>query len=140
MAFCNLTYTSPWPINEIQKLLFETTDMNPRILPISEILKERQEQIVQLIKNWDPSLEKEILADNFYLDKSREKRKSEVEEILQKAGKIQKVEILDVLNQLRGSFSLTTENGSVSVFFTLTPESNPKIQQLNISFIPNEME
>jgi hypothetical protein len=32
---------------------------------------------------------------------------------------------------------LKTENGAIHIFFTLTPEKIPKVQQLNISFQPN---
>jgi hypothetical protein len=41
-------------------------------------------------------------------------------------------------NQLRGNFKVETENGVISIFFTLTPEKYPKIQQLNISLEANE--
>jgi len=138
MAFCNLTYTTPWPSTEIRKLLFETIDLQPRQLPVSDILVERHEQVVQLIQSWDPALEAKILAENFYLDKSREHRMSEVKEMLDKAGAIQSVDEIVPLNQLRGSFKLKTENGAIDIFFTLTPEKTPKVQYLNISFHANE--
>jgi len=134
MAFCNLTYTTPWPFTEIRKLLFEKTGLQPRQLPASDILIERQEQITQLIQSWDTTLEAKILAENFYLDKSREHRISEVKEILDKAGIIQSVGEIEPFNQLRGDFKLHTENGTIDIFFTLTPEKNPKVQYLNITF------
>lgn len=134
MAFCNLTYTSPWPYDEIGKLLFETLDLEPRKLPVSNILAERKEQIIQLLENWDTQLEARILAENFYLDKSREDRISETNEVLQKAGTIQSIDEIEPRNQLRGSFKMNSENGVVRVFFTLTPQKYPKVQQLDISF------
>lgn len=138
MAFCNLTYTSPYPADKIIKLLFETIDLQPRELPVSDILVERQEQVTQLIQSWDTDLEAEILAENFYLDKSREYRMSEVQEVLEKAGTIYTMIEMKPLNQLRGSFKLQTENGAIDISFTLTPEKNPKVQYLNVSFLPNE--
>jgi hypothetical protein len=138
MAFCNLTYTSPYPADKIVKLLFETIKLEPRVLPVSDILLERQEQLAQLIQTWDKDLEAEILAENFYLDKSREHRISEVQNVLDKAGAIQRMNEMVPLNQLRGSFKLITENGAIKIFFTLTPEKDPKVQQLNLSFQPNE--
>jgi len=135
MAFCNLTYTSPWPFKEIGKLLFETSGINkPRQLPISDFLNERQKQITQLIQNWEPEIESKILAENFYLDRSREDRMAEVQEVLIKAGAIQKIEEMKPSNQLRGSFKLQAENGLINIFFTLTPEKYPKVQQLDVSF------
>jgi len=140
MAFCNLTYTTPWPYKKIGKLLFENSEIKPRQLPISDFLNERQEQVAQLIQKWDPELETKILAENFYMDKSREHRITEVQEVLDKAGAIQKIDEIKPKNQLRGSFKLQTENGFIKVFFTLTPEKYPKVQQLDVSFQPNEKE
>lgn len=138
MAFGNLTYTSPWPLAEIRKLLFETVDLQPRQLPVSDILVERQEQIAQLIQTWDTDLEAKILAENFYLDESRDHRMAEVKEVLDKAGVIQSIEKMEPYNQLRGSFKMITENGAIDIFFTLTPEKDPKVQYLNVSFQPLE--
>ena len=138
MAFCNLTYTTPWPFKEIGKLLFEHSEIKPRELPISDFLNERQEQITQLIQNWDEEIEAKILAENFYLDKSKEDRMAEVQEVLDKAGAIQKIDEIKPSNQLRGSFKLHAENGFINIFFTLTPEKYPKVQQLDVSFQPNE--
>lgn len=134
MAFGNLTYTSPWPYRDIGKLLFETLKLEPRKLPVSNILAERKEQIVQLIDNWDAKLETKILADNFYLDKSREDRLTALSDVLQKAGPIESIDEVEPRNQLRGSFNMNSENGVLRVFFTLTPEKYPKVQRLDISF------
>jgi CubicO group peptidase (beta-lactamase class C family) len=137
MAFGNLTYTSPWSFQEIEKLLFETIDLQARELPASDILMVRQEQVVQLIQNWDTGLEAEILAENFYLDKSREHRMAEAKEMMDKAGAILSMEEIKPLNQLRGTFNLKAENGIIEILFTLTPEKNPRIQRLNMSFKAN---
>ncbi|MAU16379.1 MAG: serine hydrolase [Muricauda sp.] len=138
MAFCNLTYTSPWSLNELSKLLFETADLQPRKLPASDVLLERQEQLTQLIQNWEPTLEEQILAENFYLDRSREKRRAAIQEVLEKAGAIEAVGDLHPINQLRGRYTLQAENGKVNIFFTLTPEKYPKVQRLDVAFEPNE--
>jgi CubicO group peptidase (beta-lactamase class C family) len=138
MAFCNLTYTSPYPVTKIKELLFKTIGLQPRELPVSAILAERQEQVAQLIQTWDKDLEAEILAENFYLDKSREHRFSEIQHVLAKAGTVLSMDEIKPLNQLRGSFKLKTKNGAIHVLFTLTPEKNPKVQRLIVSFQPNE--
>jgi len=140
MAFCNLTYTSPWPLRDIAKLLFDTLELEPRKLPVSNILVERKEQIVQLIQHWDTDLEAKILAENFYLDQSREDRMGEAKDVLQNAGAIESIDDIEPRNQLRGSFNMNAENGVVRVYFTLTPEKYPKVQQLDISFQLNKGE
>lgn len=138
MAFCNLTYTSPWPLWEIGKLLFETIDLQSRKLPVSSILSERQEQVAKLIQNWDTDMEKKILAENFYLDKSREHRMSAIKKVLNKAGAIQSMDNINPDNQLRGEFKLKAENGDILVYFTLSPEKNPKVQYLEVWFREKE--
>lgn len=134
MAFGNLTYTDPYPYNEMKKVLFETIGLQKRQLPVSDILKERQQQIVRMIKDWDPKLEDEILAENFYLDFSRDHRMKRISNVLQKAGEIKSVSTLEPNNQLRGRFEIEGDKGLVEVFFTLTPQKDPKIQQLDVSF------
>ncbi|MCK0109909.1 beta-lactamase family protein [Flavobacteriaceae bacterium S0825] len=134
MAFGNLTYTGPLPISKVEQLLFDKAGLEPRELPVSDILEKRKEQVLDLVQNWDANLEKEIIAENFYLDRSREKRMSQAKQIFAEAGAIVKVEDLTPLNQLRGRFNVQTENGIISMFFTLTPEKSPKVQRLNISF------
>jgi CubicO group peptidase (beta-lactamase class C family) len=138
MAFGNLTYTAPWPLKKIEKLLFETLELKPRKLPISDILRERQQQVKQLIQSWSPDLEQELLAENFYLDISREHRMAEAEEIFDSAGTVLVTEEITPYNQLRGRFKIKTEKGVIHVFFTLTPEKEAKLQHLNLSFEPNE--
>lgn len=138
MAFGNLTYTTPIPYDQIEKLLFETLKLQPRRLPVSEVMEHRKEQIIQLINTWDSNLEIEIIADNLYLDKSREKRKKEIQEILDKAGNIEKVQKISPRNQLRGDFKMGCKNGEINIFFSLTPENIPRIQKLNLSFKANK--
>ncbi|WP_347921720.1 serine hydrolase domain-containing protein [Pontimicrobium sp. SW4] len=134
MAFGNLTYTGPLPINKVEQLLFDKTGLEPRELPVSDILEKRKAQVLDLVQNWNANLEKEIIAENFYLDKSRDKRMSQAKQIFAEAGAVVKVEDLTPLNQLRGRFNVQTENGIISMFFTLTPEKSPKVQRLDMSF------
>ncbi len=138
MAFCNRTYTSAYPREKIEKLLFETIGLEPRKLPVSDILVERQTQIMELIQNWDPNLEAIILAENFFMDKSRDIRMSEMQGLLIQAGEIKNIDEVRPDNQLRGRFKANTQNGIIDIFFTLTPEKDPKIQQLDVSFQPNK--
>lgn len=138
MAFCNLTYTSAYPRSKIGELLFDKLNLQPRKLPVSDILIERQQQVLELIQHWNPALEKTIIAENLYLDKSRDIRIAETQKILNKAGAIKSTTPITPINQLRGRFNVETENGSIRVFFTLTPEKYPKVQRLNLSFQPSE--
>ena len=64
-------------------------------------------------------------------------RISEIQDVLERAGTIHDLKEIKPYNQLRGSFRYGTENGTIDIFFTLTPESTPKVQYLNISFQPD---
>lgn len=135
MSFCNLTYSAPWPANEqVIKVLFEKGRISARNLPASNILVERKEQVMQLINTWDSGLEEKILAENFYMDKSRETRIEEVNKILTRVGEITSIGQFVAQNQLRGTFIMFGENGKVKVFFSLTPENIPKVQYLTLRF------
>jgi CubicO group peptidase (beta-lactamase class C family) len=139
MAFCNLTYTTPYPFKEIGKLLFETVQLEPRKLPVSDILTERKEQITQLIQNWDPKMEAMILGENFYLDQSRHHRMTDAKEKLEKAGKIQNIGEMNAYNQLRGTYEIQAEKGVIEVYFDLTPEKYPKVQSIDLELKLNEI-
>lgn len=136
MAFGNLTYTGPLPSAPIERLLFGTAQLQTRQLAVSNILEERQEQVLRMLQTWDKALEKEIVAENLYLDESRERRMTRVQEVFKKAGEITKMETIVPENQLRGSFKVQAANGSIDVYFTLTPEKVPKVQDLDVSFHP----
>lgn len=138
MAFGNLTYTGPLPSTAIEKLLFGTAQLQTRQLPVSDILRERQEQVLKMLQTWDTNLEKEIVAENLYMDESRERRMTHVQEVFEKAGDIIKVDTIVPRNQLRGSFKIQAAQGSIEVYFTLTPEKIPKVQDLYVSFKPKE--
>ncbi len=137
MAFGNLTYTGPLPYKEIEKLLFDSIGLQPRQLPVSDILSKRQQQVAQLIQSWDPGLEAEILAENFFMDESRDHRMTQVQDILARAGDIEHMGDIRPDNQLRGNFEFEAENGVIGVYFTLTPEKIPKVQQLDVWFKSN---
>ncbi len=139
MAFGNLTYTEPLPSNKIEKLLFEKAQLNPRQLRVSNILVQRQEQVLKLIQTWDTNLEKEIVAENLYMDESREQRIAHIQEIFEKAGEIKKIDKIEPWNQLRGSFIIHAENGVIEVYFALNPEIDAKVQDLYITFEQNQI-
>jgi len=138
MAFGNLTYTAPIPFDKIEKILFERLDLQPRQLPASEILEQRKAEITGLIESGEIQLDSEIFAENFFMDQSKERRIQEIQEILDQAGAIQSIEEIAPRNQLRGDFTIRCENGEINIFFTLTPEKIPLVQQMDVSFEPDE--
>ena len=136
ISFSNRTYASAYSANKkVIDLIFERTGIEPRDLPVSDILKERTEQVIRLIQTWDEALGEEILAENFYLDFSREIRMRDAREVLKTAGRITSIDPLTPMNQLRGTFVMHGDKGDIEVFFSLSPENVPKVQALKFMLI-----
>ncbi|HEY5692016.1 MAG TPA: serine hydrolase domain-containing protein [Cyclobacteriaceae bacterium] len=134
VSFSNRRYGAPGlPNDRVMDTLLSMANLKPRVLPVSEILKQRQDELVNLFLNWSES--SELFAENFYMDKPLDLRKKEIDEIFQNAGTLKSVGELIPENQLRGSFIIECEKKKISVFFTLTPENKPLIQQLNLRLI-----
>jgi CubicO group peptidase (beta-lactamase class C family) len=138
MAFSNLTYVGGAVRAANYKVMEELVWRGlfvPRRLPVSEILALRKEQVKNLLLTWDPELEKEIVAANLYLDISREKRMEETGELLNQLGEILSTGPMIPENQLRGSFLLEGEKQNLRVYFTLTPEADPRVQWLTLELL-----
>ncbi|HTE29910.1 MAG TPA: serine hydrolase domain-containing protein [Chryseolinea sp.] len=134
ICFANLTYASAGDANaNVMDTLFSMTGLKPRTIQISDTLQLRGKQIVELLTNWNEALEKKILAENFYLDLSRETWIKNANELFKNTGTIVTVDPIIPENQLRGKFFVRGERQDIEIFFTLTPEHAPKIQQLDIT-------
>lgn len=136
ISFANLTYAPASAANvKALRLLVKLASLQPRQLPVSDILAQRKDQVVELLRTWDAKLGDEILAENFYPDFSREYRMKQYQQLLAQSGKILSVEPIVPENQLRGTFILKGEKKDISVFFTLTPERVPKVQALEMEVV-----
>jgi CubicO group peptidase (beta-lactamase class C family) len=139
MAFSNLTYVGgivKAANYQVMKKLICQGLWIPRTIPVSELLKKRQEQVIQLLKTWDPELEKEIIAANLYLDVPRKKRMDEALDFLSQIGEIVAIGPVVPENQLRGSFILRGTEKNLKIYFTLTPEAEPRVQWLSLELSP----
>ncbi|WP_375584334.1 hypothetical protein [Cyclobacterium xiamenense] len=116
----------------------ETLALKPRELPVSAILADRQTELVRWMQQGDEELETAIFAENFFLDQSRDSRRKTIDALLEEAGTLREIGSVRPENQLRGSFSMKGDQETVEVFFTLSPESDPKIQQLVLSSRPSQ--
>jgi CubicO group peptidase (beta-lactamase class C family) len=135
IAFANRTYAPAGRgCSRAINVLLEHASLKPRTLPPSPILQTRARQLQDLIVSWDTKLGDETVAGNFFLDKSREDWIAFAQETLARAGRIASTTPVAPENQLRGTFSLKGEYGSVKVHFTLTPEQVPKVQELSLDF------
>lgn len=132
VSFSNRTYGAPTNVNAVAlDTLIYLASLKPRGLPPSMILKQRQAQIAEAIKSWNDDQVK-IFAENFFMDLSREKWKSKTEKLLKEAGEMVSIGALLPENQMRGSFKIVCTNKTLEVFFTLTPEAEALVQELDV--------
>lgn len=133
VSFANVTYAPMTKINlGVLDKLVVAAQLNPRKLPPSKILQERQKALLQLLPDWEDALASSFLAKNFFLDHSLDFLKKETIEIFAKAGKI--ISVGDVVpeSQLKGHFVLKGEVMNLRINFSLTPEVPPLIQEFQI--------
>ena len=136
VAFANHTYASMGaPVQAAIDSLLLLAGLQPRSLPPSSILEKRKAQLVNLLPSWSGAKASGIFADNFFDDYFVDELKAQAERLYKTIGKIQRVDAVEPLNQLRGSFMIVGERGSLKVTFTLSPETEPKVQAYRISLI-----
>ena len=137
LSFANLTYAGTGTVNgKVADLLIEKAKLPRRAFPPSPILRTRATQVAQLVRTWDAKLAATIVAENFFPDRALESWRTHATETLAKAGPIKSVGEIVPETQLRGTFPLVGERGRVEVFFTLTPEKDPRVQELRLTFVP----
>lgn len=136
VLFANVTYAPAAKVNlEVLDSLVEAAQLNPRKLPPSNILKDRQEALVKLLPSWENARASGIFAENFFLDNLIDSLKKETSQLFEKAGKIITVGDLIPANQLRGHFIVKGANNDLQISFALAPENPALIQQYQIKEI-----
>jgi hypothetical protein len=135
VSFSNHTYGAPGLPNAIAlDTLISIASLKPRVLSPSEILKQRQQEIVKLLPAWsEESLN--IFAENFFMDESLKRRKIATQKIYEEVGSVLSVQEVHPENQLRGSFMIICEKKNLNIYFTLTPETEALIQQLDLEVV-----
>ena len=133
VAFSNLTYgglgTPNWSALDT---ILTMANLKPRQLAASTVLEQRKSELLALFPDWKNAEKSGIFAENFFLDYSEAAFRQTFQELYAKIGKIKNVTALIPENQMRGQFNIEGEKSSIEVFFTLTPERKPLIQQLDV--------
>lgn len=136
VSFANLTYAPASYINtHVLETVLHKSKIKPTPIPVSPILNQRKSEIIEMLPNWDGAESKGIFADNFFLDYFTETLRKEARTAFEKAGKILRIEEIIPENNLRGTFVMEGEKANISVYFTLTPERNPLIQEYHLTVI-----
>ncbi len=133
MAFDNLTYAGTSGINvQVLDTLVAMAALKPRALPPSAVLEQRKNDLMKVLPEWNDAERSSLFADNFFPDTSVAAWRKHSQTLFAKLGAVKSVGPVVPENQLRGTFVIEGEKGSISVFFTLTPEREPKVQELRL--------
>jgi len=135
IALGNRTYTG-WDgvFTSALELLDKTGGLQRRQPQPSRALVDARDAVSRLILQWDDALADRIAADNLFLDRSKERRRREIEELRAKVGACSPdAPFTDVENALRGTWALKCERGQIGVSVTLAPTMPPRVQFLAVS-------
>ena len=137
ICFANVTYAGAGSANTIvMDAILSRIQHERRVLPVSDSLQRRKDQVLTLLQAWSPALEGAILAENFYLDRRRDLRMQDAKQLFDAIGPIKQIDAIVPQNQLRGTFRLLGDRGAADIFFTLTPERSPRVQQIDWTILP----
>ncbi len=133
MSFDNRTYGGTSTVNTaVLDTIVSLAGLMPRELPVSDILTRRMKELAAFLPDWKDAESSELFAENFWMDNRFQDIVRRTKELYEEAGKIMKVGEMHPWNQLRGYFTLEGEKKDLNVWFTLTPEKDPKIQQVRM--------
>jgi CubicO group peptidase (beta-lactamase class C family) len=132
ILFANVTYAPTTQINTaVMDTLVQMAKLKPRQTSVSPILAKRQQELIQIIPNWDNT--GSIFAENFFDDYPIDMLKNESAQLFKELGSIVKVNNMVAENQLRGYCIIDCKNGKLKLSFTLSPENPALIQEYHLT-------
>ncbi len=141
IAFGNRTYTG-WggTADQALTLLAGTGGLQPRTVQPSPALTQAKADASTLVSAWDDSTADRIAAVNLFLDRSRERRRAELERLRTEVGTCRPDGDFEfVENPLRGEWLFTCERGQLRASVTLAPTIPPLVQHLEVQrVVPGE--
>ena len=138
IAFGNVTYTG-WGgvVSSAFDLLQRTGGLQPRMPQPSPPLTEMRQDVSRLIIEWDEQLADEMAAMNLYRDRSKDRRRREIQALRAEVGACESPAAFDVVeNWLRGQWTMKCEKGDLRVSITLAPTMPPRVQHLEVRAVP----
>jgi hypothetical protein len=96
-----------------------------------------RDAVSHLIIKWDDTQADRMAAMNLFLDRSKDRRRKEIEDLRAKVGPCTAPVAFDTVeNWLRGQWTLTCERGNLRVSITLGPTIPPRVQYLDVRPAP----
>jgi CubicO group peptidase (beta-lactamase class C family) len=138
IAFGNLTYAG-WSgtIGSALDRLQATGGLVARQAMPSPALVALRDDVSKLVMKWDDTLADRIAAENLFMDRSKERRRKEIDDLAVKVGACSAPERFDVVeNALRGNWTMNCERGKLQVAITLAPTMPPAVQFMSVRPAP----
>ncbi|HEX3702082.1 MAG TPA: serine hydrolase domain-containing protein [Vicinamibacterales bacterium] len=138
IAFGNLTYTS-WGrvVGAAFDRLASTGGLVPRMPAPSASLTHARDAVSRLVMHWDDRTADQIAAGNLFLDRSKDRRRADIEALHEKYGACTGGSGFDTVeNALRGQWTMPCERGALQVAITLAPTMPPTVQFLVVRPAP----
>jgi CubicO group peptidase (beta-lactamase class C family) len=135
IAFGNVTYTG-WGgvVSSAFDALAKTGGLQRRMPQPSPSLVAARDAVSRLIVKWDDAQAEKIAAMNLFLDRSKERRRNEIEALRSQVGQCTAPASFDVVeNWLRGQWTMKCERGDLRVSITLAPTIPPGVQHLEVT-------
>ncbi|MCG7860313.1 hypothetical protein MD537_25250, partial [Flavihumibacter sediminis] len=89
VSFINQTYAPATTLNiQSLDLLVKKAELQPRAVPPSPILLQRQQELTALLPDWKNAEQSSIFAENFFFDYQVDSLRKEAKSVFQAAGKI----------------------------------------------------
>jgi CubicO group peptidase (beta-lactamase class C family) len=137
VAFANRTYSPFGMVNlKVLDTIIKIAGLQPMQLPPSKILVQRKNELLKLLPLWKNAEQSGIFAENFFDDFKIDSLRKEATELFAKSGNVFGVKNLKAENQLRGTFIIEGEKNDIEIYFTLSPENPPLIQEYRIKEVP----
>jgi CubicO group peptidase (beta-lactamase class C family) len=138
VAFGNLTYTGWGRVTtDAFDALVKTGGLRPRSPIPSPALTSARDAVSALIMRWDDAAADKVAAGNLFLDRSKDRRKAEIDSLRASVGACTAPASFDVVeNALRGQWTMSCERGKLQVAITLAPTMPPSVQYLDVRQAP----
>ena len=139
VAFGNLTYTSWGRVTPAAlDALANASAIHRRSPHASPALTTARNAVSNLIVRWDDRTADSLAAGNLFLDRTKERRRAEIEALRAAVGACTPGSGFDsVENALRGQWTLNCERGKLQVAITLAPTMPPTVQYLDVRAAAN---
>jgi CubicO group peptidase (beta-lactamase class C family) len=138
VAFGNVTYTGWTPVvGNAFDLLAATGGLEKRKPQPAPSLVAARDAVSSLIVKWDDAKADEMAAMNLFLDRSKDRRRKEIEDLRAEVGQCTAPSSFDTVeNWLRGQWTMNCEHGDLRVSITLAPTMPPRVQHLDVRKVP----